>query len=46
MDKEVKSLLNINIWEPIKKAIVPRYHRILKSKWVYKFKRDGTYKAR
>ena len=46
MDKEVKSLLNVGTWESIKRTIVLRNHRVLKGKWVYKVKRDGTYKAR
>ncbi len=46
MEKEVKSLLDTDIWKPIERAIVPYNHRILKDKWVYKLKRDGTYKAR
>ena len=46
MDKEVKSLLDAGTWEPIERATVPRNHRTLKGKWVYKLKRDGTYKAR
>jgi hypothetical protein len=46
MEKEVKSLLDAGIWKPIERATVPYNHRILKGKWVYKLKRDGTYKAR
>jgi Reverse transcriptase (RNA-dependent DNA polymerase) len=46
MEKEVKSLFDAGIWKPIERAAVPYNHRILKGKWVYKFKRNGTYKAR
>jgi hypothetical protein len=46
MEKEVKSLLDAGTWKPIERATVPSNHRILKGKWVYKLKRDGTYKAR
>lgn len=46
MEKEVKSLLDAGTWQPIERATVPRNHRVLKGKWVYKLKRDGTYKAR
>ncbi len=46
MEKEFKSLLNAGTWNPIERATVPRDHRILKGKWVYKLKRDGSYKAR
>ena len=46
MVKEFKSLLDAGTWLSIEKALVPRNHRILKGKWVYKIKRDGTYKAR
>jgi hypothetical protein len=46
MQKQVKSLLDAGTWEPIEKPSVPRNHRILRGKWVYKVKRDGSFKAR
>ena len=46
MEKEVKSLLNAGTWKPIERITVPQNHRILKGKWVYKLKRDGSCKAR
>lgn len=46
MEKEVKSLQDAGTWKPIERALVPRNHRILRGKWVYKLKRDGSYKAR
>ena len=32
--------------EPVEKALVPKHHRTLRGKWIYKIKRDGSYKAR
>jgi hypothetical protein len=46
MKKQVKSLEDAGTWELIERATVPRNHRILRGKWVYKAKRDGSYKAR
>jgi Reverse transcriptase (RNA-dependent DNA polymerase)/GAG-pre-integrase domain len=46
MGKEDKSLLDAGTWQPIERSKVPRNHRVLKGKWVYKIKRDGVYKAR
>jgi hypothetical protein len=42
----VKSLEDAGTWELIERATVPRNHRILRGKWVYKAKTDGSYKAR
>jgi hypothetical protein len=46
MKKQVKSLEDAGTWELIERATVPRNHRILRGKWVYKAKTDGSYKAR
>jgi hypothetical protein len=46
MLKEVKALLNAGTWILIERTLVPRNHRILRGKWVYKLKRDGSFKAR
>ncbi len=46
MGKEKDCLNNAGTWEEVKKSSVPPGHRILRGKWVYKRKRDGTYKAR
>jgi hypothetical protein len=46
MGKQAYSLEDADTWEFIKKSTVPPSHRILRGKWVYKLKRDGTYKAR
>ena len=46
MGKERDCLDNAGTWEEVKKTTVPPGHRILRGKWVYKRKRDGTYKAR
>jgi hypothetical protein len=44
--KEIKSLFDAGTWTLIERVTVPYNHRVLKSKWVYKLKRDETYKAR
>jgi hypothetical protein len=46
MTKEVKILVKAGTWRRIKRAAVPRNHRILRGKWVFKIKKDGSYKAR
>src|SRR5438045_9316096 len=45
MGKERDCLDNAGTWGEVKKTTVPPGHRILRGKWVYKRKRDGTYKA-
>jgi hypothetical protein len=46
MGKEKKSLEGKGTWEPVEKSSVPPNQKILRGKWVYRFKRDGSYKAR
>jgi hypothetical protein len=46
MDKQLKVLEENDTWETIDRVKVPRQAEIIKGKWVYVIKRDGTYKAR
>jgi Reverse transcriptase (RNA-dependent DNA polymerase) len=34
------------IWETIKKEVVPVGRRTIKCKWIFKIKRNGTFRAR
>ena len=44
--KEIKSMINRGLWRKIDKAKIPENRRLIGNKWVFKIKRDGTYRAR
>ena len=44
--KEIKSMINRWVWRKIDKVKIPENRRLIGNKWVFKIKRDGTYRAR
>ena len=44
--KEFSSVIKQNVWQHVKKKIIPKNQRLIGSKWVFKLKHDGTYHAR
>ena len=44
--KEIKSMINRGVWRKIDKVKIPENWRLIGNKWVFKIKRDGTYRAR
>ena len=44
--KEIRSMINRGVWRKIDRAKIPENRRLIGNKWVFKIKRDGTYKAR
>ena len=44
--KEIKSMINRGVWRKIDKVKIPENRRSIGNKWVFKIKRDGTYRAR
>ena len=44
--KEIKSMINRGVWSQIDKVKIPENRRLIWNKWVFKIKRDGTYRAR
>ena len=44
--KEIKSMINRGVWRNIDKIKIPENRRLIGNKWVFKIKRDGTYRAR
>ena len=44
--KEIKSMINRGVWRKIEKVKIPENSRLIGNKWVFKIKRDGTYRAR
>ena len=44
--KEIKSMINRGVWRKIDKMKIPVNRRLIGNKWVFKIKRDGTYRAR
>ena len=45
-DKELKNMILKNVWTTMSKDNLPQGRRLLKCKWVFKLKRDGTYRSR
>ena len=43
--KEIKSMINRGVWTNIEKVKIPENRRLIGNKWVFKIKRDGTYRA-
>ena len=44
--KEIRSMINRGVWRKIDKAKITENRRLIGNKWVFKIKRDGTYRAR
>ena len=44
--KEIKSMINRGVWRKIDKVKIPENRRLIGNKWVFKIKRDGSYRAR
>ena len=44
--KEIKSMISRGVWRKIDKVKIPENRRLIGNKWVFKIKRDGTYRAR
>ena len=44
--KEIKSMINRGVWREVDKSKIPENRRLIGNKWVFKIKRDGTYRAR
>ena len=44
--KGIRSMINRGVWRKIDRAMIPENRRLIGNKWVYKIKRDGTYRAR
>ena len=44
--KEIKSMINREVWRKIYKVKIPENRRLIGNKWVFKIKRHGTYRAR
>ena len=46
INKEFNDMFEKKVWERIKKAKVPEGKRLLGSKWVFKKKKNGVFRAR
>ena len=44
--KEIKSMIDRGVWRKIERKNIPNNRRLIGNKWVFKIKRDGTYRAR
>ena len=44
--KEIRSMINRGVWRKIDREKIPENRRLIGNKWVFKIKRDGTYRAR
>ena len=44
--KEIKSMIDRGVWRKIDRKNIPNNRRLIGNKWVFKIKRDGTYRAR
>ena len=44
--KEIRSMINRGVWSKTDRAKIPKNRRLIGNKWVFKIKRDGTYRAR
>ena len=46
MRKEIRSMINRGVWRKTDRAKILENRRLIGNKWVFKIKRDGTYRAR
>ena len=44
--KEIRSMIERGVWRKIDRKRIPSNRRLIGNKWVFKIKRDGTYRAR
>ena len=44
--KEIKSMIERGVWRKVDRKNIPNTRRLIGNKWVFKIKRDGTYRAR
>ena len=44
--KEIKSMIDRGVWRKTDRKKIPNNRRLIGNKWVFKIKRDGTYRAR
>ena len=44
--KEIRSMIEGGIWRKTDRKMIPSNRRLIGNKWVFKIKRDGTYRAR
>ena len=44
--KEIKSMIDRGVYRKIDRKNIPNNRRLIGNKWVFKIKRDGTYRAR
>ena len=44
--KEIRSMIERGVWRKTDRKRIPRNRRLIGNKWVFKIKRDGTYRAR
>ena len=44
--KEYKDMIRRGVWDVIEKSSIPEGRRLIGSKWVFKEKRDGIFRAR
>ena len=43
--KEIKSMIDRRVWRTVYRKNIPNNRRLIGNKWVFKIKRDGTYRA-
>ena len=44
--KEMRSMIGREVWRKTERKKIPNHRRLIGNKWVFKIKRDGTYRAR
>ena len=44
--KEIRSMINRGVWRKTDRAKIPKNRRLIGNKWVFRMKRDGTYRVR
>ena len=44
--KEIRSMIEREVWRKTDRKKIPNNRRLIGNKWVFKIKRDGTYRAR
>ena len=44
--KEIKNMIERGVWRKVDRKNIPNNSRLIGNKWVFKIKRDGTYRAR
>ena len=44
--KEIRSMIKRDVWRKTDRKRIPNNRRLIGNKWLFKIKRDGTYRAR